>query len=192
MEYIFIYKKGMIIIMKYILLFIKKTLRFVLKPLSFLPAIFVMYMIFRLSAQDGVTSSQLSLKVSQKIVVTADKILDKDFSEEQIKHYVDRIHYYVRKLGHITEYFVLAVTVAFPLYVYGLRGIPLMLVAGLFCVGFAAFDEYHQSFVRGRGPSKRDVAIDGIGIFIGIILVRIVGWTGRMTIFRPLSNHRAR
>ena len=168
--------------MKYILLFIKKTLRFVLKPLSFVPAIFVMYMIFRLSAQDGVTSSQLSLKVSHKIVVTADKLLKKDLTEEQVEH--------VRKLGHVTEYFILAVSVAFPLYVYGLRGIPLMLVAGLFCVGFAAFDEYHQSFVKGRGPSKKDVAIDSIGIFIGIILVRIVGWTGRMTIFRPLSRKR--
>ncbi len=176
--------------MKYILLFIKKTLRFVLKPLSFIPAIFVMYMIFRLSAQDGVTSSQLSLKVSHKIVVTANKLLKKDLTEEQVEHYVKKIHYYVRKLGHVTEYFILAVSVAFPLYVYGLRGIPLMLVAGLFCVGFAAFDEYHQSFVKGRGPSKKDVAIDSIGIFIGIILVRIVGWTGRMTIFRPLSRKR--
>lgn len=76
--------------MKYILLFIKKTLRFVLKPLSFVPAIFVMYMIFRLSAQDGATSSQLSLKVSHKIVVTADKILKKDFTEEQVEHYVKK------------------------------------------------------------------------------------------------------
>ncbi len=65
--------------MKYILLFIKKTLRFVLKPLSFVPAILVMYMIFRLSAQDGAASSQLSLKVSTKIVVTADKVLKKKF-----------------------------------------------------------------------------------------------------------------
>lgn len=174
--------------MKYFLLFIKKTLRFVLKPLSFVPAIFVMYMIFRLSAQDGMTSSQLSYKVSTKIVTTADRLLEKDFSSEQIKHYAGQIHYYVRKLGHITEYFVLAVSVAFPLYVYRVRGFSLMLVAGLFCVAFAGLDEYHQSFVAGRGPSKRDVAIDSIGIFTGIILVRIVGWTGRMTIFRPLSN----
>lgn len=174
--------------MKYFLLFIKKTLRFVLKPLSFLPAIFVMYMIFHLSAQDGITSSQLSYKVSAKIVTTADRILDKDLSSEQIKHYASYIHYYVRKLGHITEYFILAVSVAFPLYVYRVRGFALMLVAGLFCVAFAGLDEYHQSFVAGRGPSKRDVAIDSIGIFTGIILVRIVGWTGRMTIFRPLSN----
>lgn len=175
--------------MKYILLFIKKTLRFVLKPLSFAPALIVMYMIFRMSAQDGVTSSQLSYKISTKIVVTADKLLQKELSQDRIEHYANRIHYYVRKLGHVTEYFILAVSVAFPLYVYGVRGLSLMLVAGLFCVGFAGLDEYHQSFVAGRGPSKRDVAIDSIGIFIGILLVRIVGWTGRMTIFRPLSRH---
>lgn len=178
--------------MKYFLLFIKKTLRFVLKPLSFVPAIFVMYMIFRLSAQDGVTNGQLSYRVSTGIVTTADRLFDKDFSSEQIKHYANRIHYYVRKLGHITEYFILAVSVAFPLYVYRVRGFSLMLVAGLFCVAFAGLDEYHQSFVAGRGPSKRDVAIDSIGIFTGIILVRIVGWTGRMTIFRPLSNRTGR
>ncbi|TCL58976.1 VanZ like protein [Kineothrix alysoides] len=176
--------------MKYILLFIKKTLRLVLRPLSFVPALLVMYMIFQLSAQNGITSSQLSYKVSFKIVTVADKVLDKDFSKAQIEHYADRIHHYVRKLGHVTEYFILAVTVAFPLYVYGVRGFPLMIVAGIFCVGFAAFDEYHQSFVAGRGPSSRDVAIDSIGIFIGIILVRIVGWAGRKTIFRPLSNHK--
>lgn len=176
--------------MKYIILFIKKTLRFILKPLSFAPAIIVMYMIFRLSSQNGITSGQLSYKISHKIVTTADMLLDKNWSEDQTSDYSDKIHHYVRKLGHVTEYFVLAVSVAFPLYVYGVRGFALMVVAGLFCVGYAGLDEYHQSFVAGRGPSPRDVAIDSIGIFIGIILVRIVGWTGRMTIFRPLSNHK--
>ena len=52
----------------------------------------------------------------------------------------------------------------------------------------ACGDEYHQSFVSGRSPSKRDVAIDSFGIFWGIILARIVGWTGRKTIFRPFSD----
>ncbi len=176
--------------MKYFLLFIKKTLRFILKPLSFAPAIVVMYMIFRLSAQDGITSSQLSYKISTKIVTTADKLLDRNLSQTQVKQYAEKIHYYVRKLGHVTEYFVLAVTVAFPLYVYGVRGFALVLIAGTFCVGFAAFDEYHQSFVSGRGPSPKDVGIDSIGIFTGIILVRIAGFIGRKTIFRPLSKDK--
>ena len=30
--------------------------------------------------------------------------------------------------------------------------------------------------------------IDSIGIFFGVILSRIIGWTGRKTIFRPFSN----
>jgi hypothetical protein len=44
--------------------------------------------------------------------------------------------------------------------------------------------------VDGRGPSVRDVAIDSFGVFWGIVLVRIVGWTGRKTIFRPFSRKR--
>ena len=90
----------------------------------------------------------------------------------------------------MTEYFALAVAVAFPLYVYGLRGILLMVVAGLFCVAFACGDEYHQSYIAGRSPSKRDVLIDSVGIFFGIILVRIIGWTGRKTIFRPFTRKK--
>ena len=176
--------------MKYIGLFIKKLLRYLLKPLSFLPAIVVMYLIFSFSSQDGVSSARLSRMVSEKVVVTADQVLEKGRSAEQIAAYTEQIHYYVRKTAHVTEYFVLAVTVAFPLYVYGIRGLWLVLLAGVFCVSFAGLDEYHQSFVAGRGPSARDVAVDSIGILPGILLVRIVGFIGRKTIFRPLALHK--
>lgn len=174
-------------IMKYVGLFIKKLLRYLLKPLSFVPALLVMYLIFSFSSQDGAESARLSRRISQKVVVTADHVLDKEWSEEQIEAYTERIHYYVRKTAHVTEYFVLAVTVSFPLYVYGVRGIWLVLLAGTFCVSFAGLDEYHQSFVAGRGASVRDVAIDSIGVLPGILLVRIVGFIGRKTIFRPLA-----
>lgn len=176
--------------MKYVGLFIKKLLRYLLKPLSFVPAIVVMYAIFTFSSQDGATSARLSYRISHKAVSVADTVLDKGWEEQQIAAYAEKMHYYVRKTAHITEYFVLAVSVAFPLYVYGLRGFWLVLLAGAFCVGFAGLDEYHQSFVAGRGPSGRDVAIDSVGIFAGIYLVRMVGFVGRKTIFRPLSNHR--
>ena len=165
-----------------------RILRARLKPLSFLPALCLMYMIFSFSAQDGATSSQLSYKVSYTIVETGGKILGENWEPWQIDSIATRFHGAVRKLAHMTEYFALAVSVAFPLYVYGLRGIWLMLVAGFICVAFACGDEYHQSFVAGRSPSKRDVMIDSIGIFFGVILTRIIGWTGRNTIFRPFSD----
>lgn len=159
--------------------------RTLLKPLSFLPALLLMYAIYNFSAQPAEVSSQLSFQVSCKIVEAADYIFDANMEQWEIEDWATRIHFITRKLAHMTEYFALAVAVSFPLYVYGVHGIWLMLLAGLICVGFACGDEYHQSFVEGRTPSRRDIAIDSFGVFWGIILVRIIGWTGRKTIFRP-------
>ena len=169
---------------------IRTFLRAMLKPLSFLPALCMMYVIFTLSAQEGSVSSGLSMQVSGVIVDVAEDILDQDWSDARKETYAGIINPYVRKLAHVTEYFLLAVSVSFPLYVYGVRGIALMLLAGGICVGFAALDEYHQSFVSGRSPSERDVMIDSIGIVSGVILVRIVCFIGRKTIFRPLSKKK--
>ena len=160
-------------------------IRTLLKPLSFIPAILLMMMIYQFSAQPADVSSQLSYKVSYKIVETADNIFETNLDYWQMDNWAVRINGVTRKLAHMTEYFALAVAVSFPLYVYGVHGIWLMLLAGIICVGFAAGDEYHQSFIAGRGPSVRDVGIDSFGVFWGIILVRIIGWTGRKTIFRP-------
>lgn len=176
--------------MKYFLMYIKQTLRFVLKPLSFLPAIIMMIVIYSFSAQEGDQSSQLSYEVGVKVLTIANETLDKGWSTSRISQLSRQGQHYIRKTAHFTEYFLLAVSVAFPLYVYGVRGLWLVFSAGIFCVGYACLDEYHQSFVAGRSPGKRDIAIDSIGIFFGIIVTRIIGWTGRMTIFRPLSNHK--
>ena len=159
-------------------------LRTFLKPLSFIPALLLMYMIFSFSAQEADVSSELSYRVSRRIVQTADHVLNMDLEEYQIDNYAVRINGITRKLAHMGEYFLLAIAVSFPLYVYGLHGILLVLVAGMFCVAFACSDEYHQSLVAGRAAQLRDVGIDSVGILFGIILVRIIGWTGRMTVFR--------
>lgn len=159
--------------------------RTLLKPFSFLPALILMYAIYNFSAQPAEVSSQLSFQVSCKIVEAADYVLDTNLEQWEVENWATRIHFITRKLAHMTEYFALAVAVSFPLYVYGVHGIWLMLLAGFICVGFACGDEYHQSFVDGRSPSPKDVAIDSFGVFWGIILVRIIGWTGRKTIFRP-------
>lgn len=171
---------------------LKTFLRALLKPLSFIPAILMMCLIFQLSSQDGVTSAGLSLKVSVKVVEVASRVFDHPLTSAEVLEYADLIHFLIRKCAHMGLYFLLAVSVSFPLYVYGLRGIPLLLIAGGFCVAFACGDEYHQSMVAGRGPSARDVLIDSIGVLAGVILVRIVGFIGRKTIFLPLSKSKRR
>lgn len=159
-----------------------------LKPFSFLPALIMMYMIYSFSAQEADVSSHISYGVSRQIVTAADKVLDLHLDSWQIEDYAYRLEGRVRKFAHMGEYFLLAITVSFPLYVYGLRGILLMLFAGLFCVIYAGSDEYHQTMVLGRSGSPRDVMIDSIGIFAGVLFTRIIGFIGRKTIFRPLSR----
>lgn len=177
--------------MKYLLLTIKKTIRYLLKPLSFAPALCMMYLIYSFSAQPGTESSRLSLEVGEKLISSANGLLNLELDSAQIVYYTSALQFYIRKLAHITEYFLLAVSVALPLYVYRLRGFGLIIVAGSFCVGFACLDEYHQSFVAGRSASLRDVGIDSIGIFVGVFVTRILGFIGRKTIFAPLALQRA-
>ncbi len=169
---------------------LKAFLRGLLKPFSFVPAIFMMYIIFSFSAQDGNTSGNLSYKVSEIIVECTNEAFELDWSAAQIDHYIERIHHPVRKLAHMTVYFLLAISVSFPLYVYGVRGLWLPILAGGFCVAFAALDEYHQSFVAGRGPSKKDVLIDSIGVLAGVLSVQFICFLGRVTIFRPLAKSK--
>lgn len=178
--------------MKYIWLFFKTLLRLLLKPLSFLPALCMMYLIYSFSGQDGQSSAQLSYKVTHIMVEVVNEVADLDLSEAQVKAYIEKYHYYVRKLAHFTEYFLLGLSVAFPLYVYGMRGFWLILFAGAFCGGFASLDEYHQSFIAGRGPSRKDVLIDTCGAITGIYVTRILGFVGRKTIFAPLAKKKKR
>ena len=165
----------------------------ILKPFSFLPALAIMYLIFTFSSQTGEVSGALSYKVSYKVVQiaeAADQVIDLGIEPGNTDYYVEKIHPYIRKIAHMTEYFCLAVAVAFPFYVYGLRGFLLLLTAGAICIGFAGLDEYHQSFVDGRGPSLRDVGIDSIGAFFGIMVVKLFCWTTLQMLPKPKKKKR--
>ena len=137
----------------------------------------MMCVIYSFSAQTGDVSGALSYKISYQIVETKNEILASGKSLEQLSQEASGIEFYVRKAAHMTEYCLLAISISFPLYVYGVRGIWLMLLAGFVCVGFAGLDEYHQSFVEARGPSVRDVGIDSCGAMIGILLVQAFCWS---------------
>ena len=165
----------------------KKILIHLLKPLSFLPAIVMMYLIYSFSAQTGEVSGALSYEVSYQIVETKNELLSENKSYDELAYSASSIEFYVRKAAHMTEYCLLAIAISFPLSVYGVRGIWLILLAGVICVGFAGLDEYHQSFVAGRGPSVRDVGIDSIGVLIGILLVQAFCWS---TLHNPSGKGR--
>ena len=101
----------------------KKILIHLLKPLSFLPAILMMYLIYSFSAQTGEVSGALSYEVSYQIVETKNEVLNENKTYDELAYSASSIEFYVRKAAHMTEYCLLAIAISFPLYVYGVRGI---------------------------------------------------------------------
>ena len=68
----------------------------------------------------------------------------------------------LRKGAHVTEYAVLG-----GLLYRALGRETLALAAG---IAYAATDELHQHFVRGRHASPVDVAIDAVGVAVGMLI----------------------
>jgi len=68
----------------------------------------------------------------------------------------------LRKGAHVTEHAVLGA-----LLYRALRREPLALAVG---IAYAATDEVHQYFVRGRHASPVDVAIDAVGVALGMLI----------------------
>jgi VanZ family protein len=79
----------------------------------------------------------------------------------------------IRKCAHVTEYAVLAL-----LLWRALRSIPVVRAKTLIvlaavvlgCALFAASDEFHQTFIKSRTPSVRDVLLDIAGAILGLFI----------------------
>lgn len=82
----------------------------------------------------------------------------------------DMLEFFIRKLGHVFEFALLAVLWLNALRARQIsRGIAL-LSASLISLLYAASDEWHQSFVPGRTGHAIDVAVDSIGILLVAVL----------------------
>jgi VanZ family protein len=128
-----------------------------------MPAIFWMGLIF-LGSTD-----MLSAEHTSRFLVPFLRWLDPQISIAMLA----TIQLGIRKLGHLTEYAILAM-----LLWRALRGGTrwqmkmsiLFVVAALGCAIFAASDEFHQSFVPSRTSSPIDVIIDISGALIALAI----------------------
>ena len=78
----------------------------------------------------------------------------------------------LRKLAHTAEYAVLGALLV--------RAVHRPRVAFVLGVLYAASDELHQTFVPGRHGSLVDVAIDSVGIAVGIVVWQRAARAGQL------------
>jgi len=68
--------------------------------------------------------------------------------------------------AHVAQFFVLGYLLA---QMLGKKGAVSFVFALIFCLLYAASDEWHQKFVAGRESSVVDWVVDGVGGLIGIL-----------------------
>ena len=123
------------------------------KILWWVPSLVMMAVIFRLSTDTGEESSSLSG------IFTG---------------FLGMSEFLIRKLAHVTEYFILTLTLFL-----GLRkGIGTgtkntLIFMFVIAVIYACSDELHQTFVGGRSGRPLDVLIDSKGIVLAVLICGI-------------------
>lgn len=150
------------------------TTSFLLKLLSLVPTVLLLFLIFGFSAQDGESSGSLSFEISLFFVKLASPFLPAAMSEEVLLERAELIHYFVRKTAHMTEYFLLTLSLQLPLTAwFSNRLTPKLriLIGFAATVLFAALDEFHQTFVPGRSGNFTDVCIDSTGALIASLFL---------------------
>ena len=146
------------------------------KALSFLPALALLALIFSFSAQTGTESGGLSQGVSQWIVRHWNQLIGGSLAPINIAAQAKAIEFWVRKAAHMTEYALLCWSVSLPFFVWGIRSKLRIPLTPLICAIVAASDEFHQSFIAGRGPSVRDVGIDTLGALCALGILELIRW----------------
>lgn len=115
-----------------------------------------MSIIFYLSHQPATSSNKLSSGITEWIIMTIERIVPNlNFDLRNLNHII-------RKNAHFIAYLILGVLVV--------NGNKHTRLAFLICVLYAISDEFHQLFVPGRAGQIKDVFIDSVGAFVGIIV----------------------
>lgn len=80
------------------------------------------------------------------------------------------LNFIIRKLAHLTEYFILTLLAVSLLKEYTTSERKIIIISLVFCFLYACTDEYHQSLIPGRTSAFRDVLIDTSGGLIYILI----------------------
>lgn len=144
--------------------------------ISLIMAVLWLYFIYGMSAKSGEESAGISYKIAKSVY---------RFPVFLHIFQFDTFHLLIRKAAHFTEYGILALMIMNFLNSCRRMGIKngdvinknfsvinryFIIGTLIFCCVYASLDEYHQSFVDGRGPGVRDVCIDTVGACVFLFM----------------------
>jgi len=139
--------------------------------IKWLLVIIWMIIIFIFSNMNGDASNVVSEGLISKLLKFFVKLFNNNISNIEMNRLIEIFHVPIRKLAHITEYFILAILVFNALSEYKLKNI--FIISLIICFIYACSDELHQLFINERAGSLIDILIDIFGSFIGLLLIKL-------------------
>ncbi len=134
-------------------------------------AVVWMCVIFSFSAQTKEESSVVSEGLSYRMVSTTGLLFRLHIDEEQIREIAGAIERSVRKCAHMAEFAILGWLLYGWLCGRQLTRLRRACVAAGLAILYACSDEIHQLFVKGRSGKISDVAIDSMGVVLGMVFL---------------------
>lgn len=128
--------------------------------------VYMMQIISGFSADTAAVSKGKSYILAKLCESIIQKLTAPFFSYDRVAFTRELVNF-IRKCAHALEFFLLASL--FMAFVRAVTGKTKQKFAALMSILFAFFDEFHQAFVPGRGPSLFDVAIDSFGVIIAVV-----------------------
>lgn len=154
--------------------------KFILRTLSWAPALATILTILILSSQNGVASGETSRGLTMKLF---HMVLDGSpyVSEAQMAA-LEALDASIRMAAHMGEYAFLSLMIGLAVTVNGFTGKIRMFYMCFLAAIVSVADEFLQIFVPGRYGDLKDVAFDCLGILTTALLVYIAG--------RNLKKHK--
>jgi VanZ family protein len=81
------------------------------------------------------------------------------------------VEFFIRKGGHVTEYFILAALLWQTLTATSLHRPLAFALAFFLSILYAASDEWHQTFVPNRTGHSIDVVVDAFGVVLALFII---------------------
>ena len=142
------------------------------KTILIILVIIWMGIIFLLSNFNGEESAKQSGFVTEAIA-NAIEIVNPKITYSNKIILIQKLQYPVRKIAHVTEYFILSLLVSLLLKEYNLSVKNIITITLIICIISASTDEIHQLLISKRSGKITDVLIDSIGIIAELFIFKI-------------------
>lgn len=118
--------------------------------------------IFTFSNTNSTNSNKLSYNVADTVITVTNQLKITNINEDNKLIIIKQINKPLRKLAHMTEYFILAFIIFNLLVHYNVKN-NIYLITFIFCAIYSISDEFHQLMVDGRNGQFIDCIIDVSG-----------------------------